>query len=828
VGEALNWRRLRRVCARVTNAGDAFVREPAARAGPRASPRVLRLVSVLSLTVGAGAVVALSTSSRASPSTPSPPALAISNSWSVTLDDAGNPIALSSPIVADLDGQPAVVVGDRAGYVYAYHLADGSPVAGWPYNAGAPVDSAPSVAPINAGGLDSVFVGDGNSGTPTSGGYQAISPNGGDQWFTQETNPPSDPTPHNGVQSSLAVGDLQGGTDVVSGSMGQNQDALNAADGSLLPGFPWFQADSNFTTPAIADVLGNGWNQIIEGGDSTAGLAFDTQYQNGGHLRVLSGGGNLFESQPNGGLVCEYDTDQVVQSSPAVGELAGNSTVAAVFGTGTYWLGASTTNHLLAVNAANCALLWNAALDGATSSSPALADVLGNGELQVVEGTNNRSGGGSVWVLNGADGSTIWQQPAAGEVIGSVVTADLTDSGYQDLLVPTTGGVQLFDGRTGASLGLLPSTNAEGFQSSPLVTDDPNGSIGITVAGYNGSNQGFIGHFEVIGSNGSTVNAVGAWPMFHHDPQLTGEAGTPRAPGLPVQRIYGQDAIGTSLAVSQAEFPTSGSANAVVLARSDYFSDALAGGPLAAAAGGPLLITPGASQSSTLDPRVLTEIQRVLGAKGSVYILGGTLALSSAIDPMLQSLGYKVVRIAGADEYDTAVKIAGQLGNPSTVFEATGLNFADALSCVPAAVMSHGAILLTDGNVQAPETATYLTAHPADTRYAIGGPLAAAGADPSATAIYGQDLFATSAAVAGHFFPSATTFGAATGSSFSDALSGGVFMGSSPHVGPVLLVEPALPLPASTVSYLTADSSMSNGYLFGGPFAVGDDVMAAL
>lgn len=799
------------------------------------SSRALRLVSVLSLTVGAGATVALSASSLASPVTPSPHALTISNSWSVTLNDAGNPIALSSPNVANLDGQPAVVVGDRAGYVYAYHLVDGSPVAGWPYNAGAPVDSTPSVAPINPGGLDSVFVGDGNSGTPTFGGYQAISPNGGDQWFTQEANPPTDPTPHNGVQSSLAIGDLQGGTDVVGGSMGQNQDALNAADGSVLVGFPWFQADSNFTTPAIADVLGNGQNQIIEGGDSSAGLAFGTQYQNGGHLRVLGAWGSLFQSQPNGGLVCEYGTDQVVQSSPAVGELAGNSTVAAVFGTGTYWPGASTTNHLLAMNAANCALLWNAALDGATSSSPALADVLGNGELQVVEGTNNGSGGGSVWVLNGADGSTIWQQPASGEVIGSVVTADLTGSGYQDLLVPTTRGVQLFDGRTGASLGLLPDTNAEGFQSSPLVTDDPNGSIGITVAGYNGSNQGYIGHFEVSGSNGSTVNAAGAWPMFHHDPQLTGDASTPLPPppsppppGLPVQRIYGQDAIGTSLTVSQAEFPTSGSANAVVLARSDYFSDALAGGPLAAAVSGPLLITPGAPQSSTLDPRVLTEIQRVLGAKGSVYVLGGTLALSSDIDSTLQSLGYDVVRIAGADEYDTAVKIANQLGNPPTVFEATGLDFADALSSVPAAIVSRGAILLTDGNVQAPETATYLAAHPADARYAIGGPLAAAGADPSATAVYGQDLFATSAAVASRFFPSATTFGAATGSSFPDALSGGVFMGSSPHVGPVLLVEPSLPLPASIASYLTGDTSMSNGYLFGGPLAIGDDVMAAL
>ena len=35
--------------------------------------------------------------------------------WSTTLNDASNPIALSSPNVANLDGQPSVVVGDRAG-----------------------------------------------------------------------------------------------------------------------------------------------------------------------------------------------------------------------------------------------------------------------------------------------------------------------------------------------------------------------------------------------------------------------------------------------------------------------------------------------------------------------------------------------------------------------------------------------------------------------------------------------------------------------------------------------------------------------------------------
>ena len=36
-------------------------------------------------------------------------------------------------MLATFDNQgPAVVVGDRTGYLYAYHLADGSPVNGWP------------------------------------------------------------------------------------------------------------------------------------------------------------------------------------------------------------------------------------------------------------------------------------------------------------------------------------------------------------------------------------------------------------------------------------------------------------------------------------------------------------------------------------------------------------------------------------------------------------------------------------------------------------------------------------------------------------------------
>jgi hypothetical protein len=452
--------------------------------------------------------------------------------WSQTLNDAGSPIALSSPNVANLDGQPAVVVGDRSGHVYAFHVSDGSPVGGWPYYAGAPVDSSPSVAPINAAGRDTVYVGSGNVSTPTTGGYQAISPGGGDQWFVPETNPGTDPMPHNAVQASLTVGAYAGGYGVEAGSLGQNTYALGAGNGAVFGGFPWFQADSVFSTAAVADLYADGNNEIISGGDSTAGIAYGQTYSNGGHIRILSSAGNAGTGNPAGGLVCEYDTNQNIDgSSPAVGQFLAGGGVGIAIGDGSYFGGASDSNKVFALNT-GCGLVWSRQLDGLTADSPALADVQGTGQLDVVEGTT----GGHVWVLNGTNGSPIWVAATSGQVIGSPVTADLTGGGYQDVIVPATNGIDVFDGRSGALVATLVPN--DGFQNSPLVTADPNGHIGITGAGYaviGGQLTGVITHWEIDNTNGSGAGVYekGAWPQFHHDPQLTGDAGTP-APTLQV------------------------------------------------------------------------------------------------------------------------------------------------------------------------------------------------------------------------------------------------------------------------------------------------------
>jgi hypothetical protein len=461
------------------------------------------------------------------------PGFSAAETWARSLNDANSPPALSSPNVANLDGQPSVVFGDRAGFVYAFHLSGGSVPSGWPYNAGEPIDSSPSVAPINANGLDTVYVGSGNVVTPTSGGYQAISPGGGDQWFVQATNPATDPTqPHSAVVAGMTVASYAGGYGVEAGDLGQSTYVLGAGNGAVEGGFPWFSADSVFSTAAAADLYADGNTEIISGGDSSAGAAYGQAYSNGGHLRILSSSGNAGTGNPAGGLICQFNTNQNIdRSSPAVGQFLAGGGVGIAIGDGSFYGGAPDSDKVFALNT-GCGLAWSDTLNGITADSPALANVQGNGQLDVVEGTSSNT----IYVLNGTNGAIVWSASTSGQVIGSPVTADLTGGGYQDVIVPTTNGIDIFDGRSGSEVATLGDSIA--FQNSPLVTDDPDGHIGITGAGYqgiNGSAVGIVEHWEISNTSGSgsSVNEAGAWPQFHHDAQLTGDAGTP-APTIEV------------------------------------------------------------------------------------------------------------------------------------------------------------------------------------------------------------------------------------------------------------------------------------------------------
>ena len=293
---------------------------------------------------------------------------------------------------------------------------------------------------------------------------------------------------------------------------------------------------------------------------------------------------------------------------------------------------------------------------------------------------------------------------------------------------------------------------------------------------------------------------------------------TPTVPATPV-RIFGSDRFGTAIAASLVEFPTVGTAGAVVLARANDYPDALVGTALAAARNAPLLFANGGA----LTLATQAEIQRVLPAGGTVYLLGGTAAIPATVATTLTSLGFVPVRYAGTDRFGTALAVAGALADPSTVLLATGINFPDALAAGPAAAHVHGVVLLTNGSTLTPAVTAYLAAHPG-TVYAIGGPAVAA--DPSATALSGADRYATAAAVASTLFTAPTNVGVASGTAFPDALSGGAFQAH--FGGPIVLTDPRV-LPTPTGAYLTgAKTTLVTTDLFGGTAAVSVTVQTAV
>jgi len=481
------------------------------------------------------------------------------------------PIAESSPVPVTLDGQPSIVVGDRGANLWAFELGNGSsapsPVpqpavpAGWSgVHTNAPIDSTPSVAPT-AGGGTNVLVGSGNDQDPSGGGYQAFGADGSLQWITPVVNPPTDSVPAGGVIAGIAVGSLQAagtsGPSVAAGSLGQVSYALDPTTGSALPGWPFLNTDSTHATSALADLYGTGANEIVQASDQSAGFGNGQSYQDGGMLRVLSGTGNV---------ICRSATDQTLDSSPAVGGFLAGGATGIVDGTGAYFGGASDTDAVIAYDT-HCQRVWTAHLDGSTFSSPALSDLQGNGTLDVVEGTDHGvNSGGSVYALDGATGATLWSVDLplpTDRVIGSVTTANLFGQG-NDVLVPTTDGLDILDGQNGSIIVQNldgPTDGSLGLQNSPLVTDDPNGLVGITLAGYI-PGDGRIDHFEIAGSDGAAALGDHAWPMYHHDPQLTGDAGgTPAVGSIPLCSVPSAAFSGYDLAAADggvSTFPSPG------------------------------------------------------------------------------------------------------------------------------------------------------------------------------------------------------------------------------------------------------------------------------
>jgi len=260
----------------------------------------------------------------------------------------------------------------------------------------------------------------------------------------------------------------------------------------------------------------------------------------------------------------------------------------------------------------------------------------------------------------------------------------------------------------------------------------------------------------------------------------------------------------------------------VVLARGDSFPDALAGAVLAnsAVVGGPLLLT----ESKRLRPEVLQEMKRL--NTSSVFILGGTSAISADVEKELVNNGMQVYRIQGKDRYETAANIATTaVENSSKAFLASGNSFADALSISSYAAAKGIPLLLTDTKKVPDSTLNALQRLGVTQVTLIGGESAvgASAADQlsklgySVNRLSGSDRFQTNIAILNSLDFNTDKLIVATGLAFPDALAGSAL--AARENNPILLVpkdENALPN-TQTASWLnTIRANINNFWILGG------------
>lgn len=294
-------------------------------------------------------------------------------------------------------------------------------------------------------------------------------------------------------------------------------------------------------------------------------------------------------------------------------------------------------------------------------------------------------------------------------------------------------------------------------------------------------------------------------------------------------RLGGADRFDTANLVSADTF-AAGAAGAVVLARSDKFPDALAGTPLAVARNAPMLLTP----PGDLHDSTKAELERVLPTGGTVYLLGGPQALSDAVKVEVEKLGYATKRLEGKTRIETAIAIANELGDPATVFVATGYKFPDGLAAGAAAAHVGGSVLLTASHAPSASTEAYLEDLSGETLHAVGGPVVNPYAGTADHTHAGSERTATARAVAEFFFDDPRVVGIARqgGSgtdedpNFADALTGGVHVAR--FGGPMLLTT-SDSLSEETAAYVCDHAgTIDVAYIYGGPVAVSEGVEAAL
>ncbi|PJJ61749.1 cell wall-binding repeat-containing protein [Compostimonas suwonensis] len=352
---------------------------------------------------------------------------------------------------------------------------------------------------------------------------------------------------------------------------------------------------------------------------------------------------------------------------------------------------------------------------------------------------------------------------------------------------------QLSDYRTSPTFDYLPVGKASPIDFSP---EDSCGSAKVTIWNdataalyYYTPYQPDAAALSDLDGDGDRCSSFGNrnfWVIYNT------WFGSPTAGSEPVvDRIAGADRYSTAVAIARSAFPDR--AKVVYVASGANFPDALSAAPAAAHEGGPLLLTDPGSL-----PTVVSDTITALHPE-TIVLVGGGAVISDLVVRQLAAIQPKLVRLGGADRFDTSQQIIRHaFPSAGTAYLASGANFPDALSASAAAGSVAGPVMLVNGGQPQLDSATTQFLRELHvTRTVIAGGLVSisqgiqnglqsAGFSVSRQA--GDDRFLTSRALNHAAFGTASTVYLANGLNYPDALAGAAIAGGSGS--PLYVVRP--------------------------------------